>query len=302
LREPGLAGVVISSAWKYMRRMSLLDGKVAIVTGAGGGIGRATALLFAREGARVLVNDHGGARDGTGQSSSAADAVVEEIRAAGGKAAADHGSVSDAAAAEELVRSAVKHFGRLDVLINNAGILRDKTLLKLELADWQAVLDVHLTGTFLCLRAAAAKLKDQGQGGSIVNTTSVSGLVGNFGQANYSAAKAGIYGLTRTASIELQRFGIRVNAVAPLAKTRLTEELPLFEKVGDSLSPEHVAPVHCYLASDLSRDVTGVTLSVAGARISQFKLVESAGRHKEDEDGIWTPSEIAEQFAGITKT
>jgi NAD(P)-dependent dehydrogenase (short-subunit alcohol dehydrogenase family) len=282
--------------------MSLLDGKVAIVTGAGGGIGRATALLFAREGASVLVNDHGGARDGSGQDRSAADSVVAEIRAAGGKAVADHGSVSDAAAAEALVQSAVKHFGRLDVLINNAGILRDKTLLKLELADWQAVLDVHLTGTFLCLRAAAAKLKDQGQGGSIVNTTSVSGLVGNFGQANYSAAKAGIYGLTRTASIELQRFGIRVNAVAPLAKTRLTEELPLFEKVGDSLSPEHVAPLHAYLASDLSRDVTGVTLSVAGARISQFKLVESAGRHKEEGDGIWTPQEIAEQFAGITKT
>jgi NAD(P)-dependent dehydrogenase (short-subunit alcohol dehydrogenase family) len=187
-------------------------------------------------------------------------------------------------------------------LINNAGILRDKTLLKLTLADWQAVLDVHLTGSFLCLRAAAARLKDQGQGGSIVNTTSVSGLVGNFGQANYSAAKAGVYGLTRTASIELQRYGIRVNAVAPLAKTRLTEELPLFEKIGDSLSPEHVAPVHVYLASDLSRDVTGVTLSVAGARISQFKLVESAGRHKDDEPGIWTPAEIAEQFAGITKT
>jgi NAD(P)-dependent dehydrogenase (short-subunit alcohol dehydrogenase family) len=295
-------GIPICLAWQYMRRMSLLDGKVAIVTGAGGGIGRATALLLAREGASVLVNDHGGTRDGNGQSSASADAVVAEIRAAGGKAAADYGNVSDAATADQLVASAVEHFGRLDVLINNAGILRDKTLLKLELADWQAVLDVHLTGTFLCLRAAAAKLKDQGQGGSIVNTTSVSGLVGNFGQANYASAKAGIYGLTRTASIELQRYGIRVNAVAPLAKTRLTQELPLFEKVGDSLSPEHVAPVHAYLASDLSREVTGVTLSVAGARISQFKLVESTGRHKEDEDGIWTPQEIAEQFAGITKT
>lgn len=281
--------------------MSLLEGKVAIVTGAGGGIGRATALALAREGARVLVNDLGGARDGNGSSKELADAVVEEIRAAGGKAEASYDSVSDEAGAARIVESAVKAFGRLDVLINNAGNLRDKTLLKLELADWQAVLDVHLTGSFLCLRAAAAKLKDQGQGGSIVNTTSVSGLVGNFGQANYASAKAGIYGLTRTASIELQRFGIRVNAVAPLAKTRLTEELPLFEKIGDSLSPAHVAPVHVYLASDLSRDVTGVTLSVAGARISQFKLVESAGRHKDDDDGVWTPAEIAEQFAGITK-
>jgi NAD(P)-dependent dehydrogenase (short-subunit alcohol dehydrogenase family) len=282
--------------------MALLDGKVAVVTGAGGGIGRATALALAREGASVLVNDFGGARDGTGRSREAAERVVEEIRSAGGRAEPSFDSVTDEGGAAQIVESAVKSFGRLDALINNAGILRDKTLLKLELADWSAVLDVHLTGSFLCLRAAAAKLKDQGQGGSIVNTTSVSGLVGNFGQANYSAAKAGIYGLTRTASIELQRFGIRVNAVAPLAKTRMTEELPLFEKIGDSLSAEHVAPLHVFLASDLSRDVTGVTLSVAGARISQFKLVESAGRHKDDDGGIWTPAEIAEQFAGITKT
>jgi NAD(P)-dependent dehydrogenase (short-subunit alcohol dehydrogenase family) len=281
--------------------MTLLSGKVAIVTGAGGGIGRATALALAKEGASVLVNDSGGARDGSGEGHELADAVVAEIRAAGGAAEPSYASVSDPAGAEQIVARAVSAFGRLDVLINNAGILRDKTLLKLELADWQAVLDVHLTGSFLCLRAAAARLKDQNQGGSIVNTTSVSGLVGNFGQANYSAAKAGIYGLTRTASIELQRYRIRVNAVAPLAKTRLTAELPLFEKIGDSLSPEHVAPVHVYLASDLSRDVTGVTLSVAGARISQFKLVESAGRHKDDDSGIWTPAEIAEQFAGITK-
>ncbi len=282
--------------------MALLEGKVAIVTGAGGGIGRATALALAREGASVLINDLGGPRDGSGAGRDAADAVVAEIRDAGGTAEASYESVSDEAGAARIVERAVQSFGRLDVLINNAGILRDKTLLKLELRDWQAVLDVHLTGSFLCLRAAAAKLKDQGQGGSIVNTTSVSGLVGNVGQANYAAAKAGIYGLTRTASIELQRYGIRVNAVAPLAKTRLTEDLPLFEKIGDSLSPAHVAPVHVYLASELSREVTGVTLSVAGARISQFKLVESAGRHKDDDGGIWTPSEIAEQFAGITKT
>src|SRR6188768_445114 len=171
----------------HRRAMALLQGKVAIVTGAGGGIGRATALALAREGASVVVNDYGGARDGSGQGQEAADAVVAEIRAAGGKAEPNYDSVSEEPAAERLVQSAATHFGRLDVLINNAGILRDKTLLKLALADWQAVLDVHLTGSFLCLRAAAAKLKEQGQGGSIINTSSVSGLLGNFGQANYSA-------------------------------------------------------------------------------------------------------------------
>ncbi len=282
--------------------MGLLEGKVAIVTGAGGGIGRATALALALEGARVLVNDLGGSRDGTGQGHEAADAVVAEIRAAGGEAQPNYESVCHEASAEQIVQAALDHFGRLDVLINNAGILQDKTLLKLSLEAWQSVLDVHLTGSFLCLRAAAARMKDQGHGGSIVNTSSVSGLVGNFGQANYSAAKAGIYGLTRTASIELQRYGIRVNAVAPLAKTRMTAELPLFEKIGDSLSPEHVAPLHVYLASDLSRDVTGVTLSVAGARISVFKLVESPGRHKDQEPGLWTPQEIAEEFSSIART
>jgi NAD(P)-dependent dehydrogenase (short-subunit alcohol dehydrogenase family) len=283
--------------------MALLDGKVAIVTGAGGGIGRATALALAREGASVLVNDRGAERDGSGTPSAApAEAVVAEIRAAGGKAEVSSDDVTEEAQVERMVARAVQSFGRLDVLINSAGILRDRQLLKLELPDWQALLQLQLTGTFLCLRAAAARMKDQGQGGSIVNTTSVSGLLGNVGQANYAAASAGVYGLTRTASIELQRFGVRVNAVAPLAKTRLTQDLPLFEKIGDSLSPEHVAPVHVYLASDLSRDVTGVTLSVAGARISQFKLVESAGRHKDDASGVWTAAEIAEQFAGIAKS
>src|SRR5690606_10628830 len=146
----------------------------------------------------------------------------------------------------------------------------------------------HLTGTFLCLRAAARVMKDRGVRGSIVNTTSVSGLLGNFGQANYSAAKAGIYGLTRTASIELQRYGIRVNAVAPLAKTRMTEDLPMFEKIDESLSPEHVAPAHVFLASDLSRDVSGVVLAVAGQRMSVYKVVESAGKYKEKDLGPWT--------------
>ena len=280
--------------------MTLLDGKVAIVTGAGGGIGRATALALAREGASVLVNDYGGARDGQGQSPDSADAVVAEIRAAGGKAEPSYDSVSDEAAADRIVASAVKSFGRLDVLINNAGILRDKTLLKMELAQWDAVIDVHLKGTFLCTQAAAMLMKTQGSG-RIVNTTSVSGLLGNFGQANYSAAKAGIYGLTRTASIELQRHGISVNAVAPIAKTRMTEDLPMFEKIADTLSPEHIAPAHLFLASDLCGERTGIVLAVAGARMSIYKVVESAGQFKEADGGVWTAAEIGDHFDAIAK-
>ena len=280
--------------------MGLLDGKSAIITGAGHGIGRATALLFAREGARVVVNDQGGSRAGEGGEHAAADAVVAEIRAAGGVAVASYDSVATPAGAKAIVDAAVREHGRVDVLVNNAGILRDKTLLKLELSDWQAVLDVHLTGTFLCTQAAAAHMKEQ-KSGRIVNTTSVSGLLGNFGQANYAAAKAGIYGLTRTASIELQRYGVTVNAVAPIAKTRMTEDLPMFAKIAETLSPEHVAPAHLFLASDLCGEKTGIVLAVAGARMSVYKVVESAGRFKETDGGIWSAEEIERHFDAIAK-
>jgi len=280
--------------------MGLLDGKVTVITGAGNGIGRASALLFAREGARVLVNDLGSARDGSGAARSSADAVVAEIRAAGGSAEASYDSISSKEGAAALMAKALSAFGRVDVLVNNAGILRDKTLLKMSHEEWQGVLDVHLTGSFFCTQAAALQMKEQGSG-SIINTTSVSGMLGNFGQANYAAAKAGIYGLTRTASIELQRYGVRVNAVAPIAKTRLTEDLPMFEKIEDSLSPEHVAPAHLFLASSLSNDVTGVVLAVAGARMSVFKVVESPGKYKESDGGVWNADEIADHFESIAK-
>ncbi|MBI3202650.1 MAG: SDR family NAD(P)-dependent oxidoreductase [Myxococcales bacterium] len=280
--------------------MGLLDGRVAIVTGAGGGIGRATALLLSREGAKVVVNDVGGARDGSGQSVSPAEAVAGEIRAAGGEGVASSDSVATRAGAERIVASAVEHFGRLDVMINNAGILRDKTLLKMDDAMWDAVIAVHLTGSFLCTQAAAAQMRQQGSPGSIVNTTSVSGMLGNFGQANYSAAKAGIYGLTRTASIELQRHGIRVNAVAPIAKTRMTEDLPMFEKI-QSMTAEHVAPAHLFLASELSGDLTGAVLSVAGGKLSVYKVVESAGKFKDADQGVWSAQEIADYWEVISK-
>lgn len=280
--------------------MKLLDGKVAIVTGAGGGIGRATALLFGREGAKVVVNDVGGARDGSGESASPAEAVVAEIRALGGQAVASPQSVATRAGAERIIATAVEEFGRVDVLINNAGILRDKTLLKMDDEMWDAVIGVHLKGTFLCTQAAVAQMRAQGSPGSVVNTTSVSGMLGNFGQANYSAAKAGIYGFTRTASIELQRYGIRVNAVAPIAKTRMTEDLPMFEKI-QSMTPEHVAPAHLFLASELSGDLTGAVLSVAGGKLSVYKVVESAGKFKDSDQGVWTAREIADHWEVISK-
>jgi len=281
--------------------MGLLDGKVAIVTGGANGIGRATAKLFAGEGAKVVVNDLGGPRDGTGGDRRAADAVADEIRAAGGTAVANYDSVATPEGARGIIQSAVDAFGQLDVLINNAGILRDKTLLKMELPMWDAVIDVHLKGTFLCTQLACQHMKDRGQGGSIVNTTSVSGMIGNFGQTNYSAAKAGIYGITRTASIEMQRFGIRVNAVAPVAKTRMTEDLPMFEKIVDTLTPEHIAPAHLFLASELSKDITGAVVSVAGAKVGIYKVVESPGKYKETDGGVWTAQEIAEHWQAISK-
>ena len=280
--------------------MGHLEGKVAVVTGSGGGIGRAEALLFAREGAKVVVNDLGGARDGAGQSKNMADEVVREIAAQGGTAVANYDSVATTAGAESIVKTAIDAFGRLDVFVNNAGILRDKTLLKMDEAMWDVVIAVHLKGTFLCTQAAAKQMISQGGGGRIVNTTSLSGMLGNFGQANYSAAKAGIYGLTRTAAIELQKHRITVNAVAPIAKTRMTEDLPMMQGM-DTLTPEHIAPGALFLASDLCGDRSGVVLAISGARMYVYKVVESAGKFKEADGGIWTADEINDHWSAISK-
>jgi len=280
--------------------MGLLDGKVAIVTGAGNGIGREHALLFAREGAKVLVNDVGGARDGTGEGSAARD-VVAEITRAGGTAAANADSVATAAGAQAIVDAAVSAFGRVDVLVNNAGILRDKSFLKMDEAMFDTVIAVHLKGAYLCSQAFAKQAVAQGGGARIVNTTSVSGMLGNFGQTNYSAAKAGVYGLTRTLSIELQKHRITVNALAPIAKTRMTEDLPMFQGV-DTLSPEHIAPAALFLASDLAGDRTGYVLAVAGARMYAFKVIETPGKFKEADGGVWTAREIADHWDAIVKS
>jgi NAD(P)-dependent dehydrogenase (short-subunit alcohol dehydrogenase family) len=278
----------------------LLQDTVCLVTGAGGGLGRAYAKLFAAEGAAVVVNDLGGARDGSGSSSSAAQAVVDEIVAAGGRAVADTSDVATEEGAAKAIEAAVAHFGDLHVLVNNAGILRDKTLLKLDEESFDAVLRVHVKSTFFCTQRFAKHRVSKGGGGRVVNTTSVSGMLGNFGQANYAAAKAAIYGFTRTASIELQKHRIQVNCIAPIAKTRMTEDLPMFTNV-ETLTAEHVAPAVLFLASDLSEQKTGWVLAAAGARMYAFRVVETAGRFKEETGGVWTPQEIAENWDSIVK-
>ena len=280
--------------------MGLLDGKVAIITGAGNGIGRAHALLFADEGASIVVNDVGGTRDGTGSDASAADTVAREIMQAGGKAIANHDSVVTAEGANAIVKCGVEEFGHVDILVNNAGILRDKSFLKMDEAMWDAVMAVHLKGSFLCAQAFVKQAIAQGNGARIVNTTSVSGMMGNFGQSNYAAAKAGIYGLTRTMSIELQKHRITVNALAPIAKTRLTEDLPMFQGV-ETMTAEHISPAALFLASDLCGDRTGHVLAVAGARLYAFKVIETPGKFKDEAQGVWTPQEIAENWDAIVK-
>jgi len=279
--------------------MELLKEKVAIVTGGGRGIGRAAALALAREGARVLVSDLGCAPDGEEVGDDCAARVVEEIREQGGVAEADQSSVASPETGAQLVERALGTWGGLDILVNNAGLGFDAQLHRLDVAHWQRSVDTQLSGSFHCLKAAARVMKKAGAG-SIINTTSLAGLRGNWGQAHGAAAAAGVIGLTRTASIELQKYGVRVNAIAPIAKTRLTEKLPLFEHV-DSMRPEHIAPVHVFLASELSRDVTGVIVCAAGGRLSVFRLVESQGALKEEEEGMWSAEEIAEHWAAIAR-
>lgn len=280
--------------------MGTLENKVVVVTGAGNGIGRAVALAAAHAGAKVLVVDPGGARDGSTGSEGVAEAVVKEIRAAGGTAEASTASVATREGADAMIQQAVATFGQVDVLANLAGILRDKTFLKMDDELWDSVIAVHLKGTFYVCQAFAKQVIAQGGGGRVINTTSVSGMLGNFGQSNYAAAKAGIYGLSRTLSIELQKHRIAVNCVAPIAKTRMTEDLPMFASV-DSMTPEHIAPAYVYLASDLAEGKTGHVLAVAGSRMYAFKMIESAGRFKESDDGIWTPEEIAQHWDSIVK-
>ena len=259
--------------------MGLLDGKVAIVTGAGGGLGRCHALLFAKEGAAVVVNDLGGARDGAGGGHSMADQVVKEIQAAGGQAVANYDSVATVEGGEGICKTAIDAFGKVDILVNNAGILRDKTLVNTDEASWDIVIQVHLKGTYCVTRPVFTHMKNRNQGGVIVNTSSTSGLIGNFGQSNYGAAKAGIAGFTRCLALEGKKYNIRVWGLAPVAVTRLTEDLPGMgaDAVKAALAPEKVSPAVLYMVSDLSKDKTGKFLFVSGSKVTELKVVGAEG-------------------------
>ena len=282
--------------------MGTFDGKVALVTGAGRGIGREEAMLLAAEGAQVVVNDVGGAADGSGADAGPAQQVVDEIEAAGGVAVANTDDISTWAGADALVDQAVEVFGGLDVVINNAGILRDRLSFNMTEAEWDAVIAVHLKGHFAVSHHAAAwwrqRSKETGQpvGAAIVNTASESGLYGNAGQANYAAAKAGIASMTIVMARELERIGVRVNAIAPVARTRLTEALggdymKADESGFDRFSPANVAAVACWLASDDASGISGQVVKVQGG---QLQLLEGWRPLTEvTDDKEWTLASVS---------
>ena len=256
--------------------MGICDGRVVVITGAGRGIGRCHALAFAAEGAKVVVNDLGAEVDGSGSSTGPAGEVVDEIRGMGGEAVANGDDISDWDGAERLVNAAVDTFGGLDILINNAGILRDRMLTNMSEAEWDAVIKVHLKGTFAPSRHAAAYWRERSKAGEtndarIINTSSPSGIYGNVGQTNYGAAKAGIASFTIIAAKELARYGVTVNAIAPAALTRMTEGLGMgqaSEEDKATMSPAHIAPIVCWLASPESAHVSGRVFDVSGRMLS----------------------------------
>jgi NAD(P)-dependent dehydrogenase (short-subunit alcohol dehydrogenase family) len=277
--------------------MGILTGRVVAITGAGRGIGREIALLCAQEGAAVVVNDFGGSTEGEGTDATPAQEVVKEITDAGGKAFANAASVAEAAGATSIIEDAVKQFGRIDAVVNNAGILRDRIFHKLSEQDWRAVIDTHLHGAFLVSKAAAPYFKEQGSG-SYIQFTSTSGLIGNFGQANYSAAKMGIVGLSNSIALDMERFGVRSNCIAPFAWSRMIATVPTeteAEKLRverlKTMTPAKIAPLVAFLASDLSKEVSGEVFSVRKNEIflySKMRPIRSVHRSEG-----WTPEMIA---------
>lgn len=287
--------------------MGTLDGRVAIITGAGRGIGREHALLFASEGAKVVVNDLGGGLDGSSTQASPAEQVVEEIKALGGEAVANHDDIADWAGGERLIQTAIETFGDLHVLVNNAGILRDRVLVNLSEDDWDSVIKVHLKGHFVPTRHAATYWREQAKAGktvkaSIINTSSTSGLLGNVGQSNYGAAKSGIASFTVIINEELKRYGVRANAIAPAARTRMTESTPglsdVVQKPGDaavfdSWDPANISPLVAALAMEDS-EINGQVFFVQGGTVRRFQnwtMMETL-----EKNDRWSVAELAEKL------
>jgi NAD(P)-dependent dehydrogenase (short-subunit alcohol dehydrogenase family) len=280
----------------------VLKDKVVAVTGAARGIGREIALLMARHGARLVVNDYGGSEVGSGDERGPADVVVDEIKQAGGQAVASYDSVASMAGGERIVKAALDAFGRIDVVVNNAGILRDRMIFNMSEEEWDAVIDTHLKGSFAVTRAAAPHMRQQ-KSGRFINMTSTSGLVGNVGQANYAAAKLGIVGLTRVTALDMARYNVTANCISPFAWTRMIGTIPQeteaqrarVEKI-KKMSPAHIAPLAAFLASDDAKDITGQIFGVRGKEIMLF------GHHRpimrvHHSDG-WTVERLAEMFPG----
>ncbi|MEK8036425.1 MAG: SDR family NAD(P)-dependent oxidoreductase [candidate division NC10 bacterium] len=283
----------------------MLQDKVAVVTGAARGIGREIALLMARHGAAVVVNDYGGGADGTGGSSAPADEVVSQIKALGGRAAGNYDSVTTMAGGRNIVQTALDHFGRLDIVVNNAGILRDRMIFNMTEEEWDGVINTHLKGCFAVTRAAVSHLREQ-KWGRIVNMTSTSGLVGNVGQANYAAAKLGIVGFTKVVALDMARYNVTANCISPFAWTRMIGTIPTeteaqkarVEKI-KKMGPEHIAPVAVFLASDAAKEISGQVFGVRGKEVMLFGHMRPM--RSVHHDLGWTPERLAEMFPGTLK-
>ena len=272
-----------------------LQGRTALITGSGGGLGRAHALLFAKHGANVVVNDLGGKPDGTGKSTSMADHVVDEIKAAGGNAVANYDSVSDQKGAENMIKTAIDKFGSIDILINNAGILRDKSFTNMEEADWDSVMAVHVKGAYFCSRAAWPHMREK-KWGRIVMTASASGIYGNFGQTNYSAAKNALIGFGQTLALEGEKYNVRTNVIAPVAVSRMTESLmPAF--VHDFIKPEYVSPLVVYLCSEAC-DANGEVYEVGAGAFCRIETLRAKG-FRIKPDGEISVEQVADHWKEI---